>query len=376
VRTFRSSALTRIAAPILAFVLIAGFVMPAYGTVTNPAIEAKRAQADAAEQKLEDLQTQVEMRYEELAQIESDLAQTRQRIGMTQAQLDEATAELSRSQSVLDDRASSIYRNGQLNLVSVFVGATNFSDFISRLDLMRRIGRSDAALVSAVKDAKDRVQTAQDSLEAREAEQVALRDQARAKQDEYEAAYADQKSYLGTLKSDLKKLIAQEQARQDAIAAAKAAAAAAKLRASMKKNTATNVAFDPSKLGAGHPEVVAVAKRYLGVPYVWGGESPSGFDCSGLVQYCYEQVGISLPRTSREQFTAGDYIAPDRLDLLKEGDLVFFGYNGDPNQIHHVGIYCGGGDFIEAPFTGSEVRISSLTGRIESRGDYVGAVRP
>jgi cell wall-associated NlpC family hydrolase len=376
VRTFRSYALSRIAAQFLAFVLIAGFAMPAFATVTNPAIEAKRAQADAAETKLEDLQTQVEMRYEELAQIESDLAETRQRIGMTQAQLDEATAELERSQSVLDERASSIYRNGQLNLLSVFVGATNFTDFISRLDLMRRIGRSDAALVSAVKDAKDRVETAQNALEDREAEQVALRDQARAKQAEYETAYANQKAYLATLKSDLKKLIAQEQARQEAIAAAKAAAAAAKLRAAAKRNTATNVAFDPGNLGAGHPEVVAVAKRYLGVPYVWGGTSPSGFDCSGLVQYCYAQIGVSLPRTSREQFTAGAYIAPDRLDLLKDGDLVFFGYNGDANQIHHVGIYCGDGDFIEAPFTGSVVRISSLTARIESRGDYVGAVRP
>ena len=71
----------------------------------------------------------------------------------------------------------------------MFVGATDFNDFITRFDLMRRIGRSDAALVSAVKDAKSKVEAAQATLETREAEQVALREQARAKQEQYQVAY-------------------------------------------------------------------------------------------------------------------------------------------------------------------------------------------
>ena len=137
-----------------------------------------------------------------------------------------------------------------------------------------------------------------------------------------------------------------------------------------------NLPFDQSKLGASHPEALAAAKKCLGVPYVWGGTTPSGFDCSGLVQYSYAQIGMTLPRTSREQFHAGAYIPPNRLDLLEPGDLVFFGYNGDPSQIHHVGMYAGGSSFIQAPSEGDVVRISSLVGRIESRGDYVGAVRP
>ena len=119
-----------------------------------------------------------------------------------------------------------------------------------------------------------------------------------------------------------------------------------------------------------------VAKKYLGVPYLWGGTTPAGFDCSGLVQYAYAQVGVSLPRTSREQFHVGTYIPPGRLDLLGPGDLVFFGYHGDADQIHHVGMYVGGGDFINAPQTGDVVRIASLAARIEAYGDYVGAVRP
>jgi len=376
VRMSRGHAFRRVAAAALSLVLLTGAVAPALGAPTNPAIQAKRKQADAAQAKLDDLQTQLEMRYEELAQIEDSLTQTRQRISITQHQLDQATEQLKQSQSQLDERAMSIYRNGQVDMVEVFVGATSFQDLFTRLDLMRRIGRSDAALVLAVKDARSKVAAAESSLEAREAEQVALRDQARSKQSEYEAAYAEQKAYFAALNSQLKKLIQEERVRQEKLAAARARAAAAKLKAAAARNASMNLPFDQSKLGASHPEALAAAKKCLGVPYVWGGTTPSGFDCSGLVQYSYAQIGMTLPRTSREQFHAGAYIPPNRLDLLEPGDLVFFGYNGDPSQIHHVGMYAGGSSFIQAPSEGDVVRISSLVGRIESRGDYVGAVRP
>ena len=383
-RMSRRHALTRIAAAALSLSLLAGVSAPAFGapkTPTSPAIAAKRNEADQAQSKLDDLQTACEMRYEELQQIEDALTQTRQRIVLTQSELADANAQLAATQAQLDDRATAIYRNGEVGLIDVFVGATSFNDFITRLDLMRRIGRSDAALVSAVKDAKTRVETAETSLESREAEQVELRDQAQAKSQEYQDAYGQQKAYLATLNTQLKKLIADEQARLAKIAAEQAAAAAAKLKAAAAKaaasgSSASGRSFDSTSLGASHADAVAVAKRYLGVPYVWGGTSPSGFDCSGLVQYSYAQVGVTLPRTSREQFHVGSFIPRDRLDLLKAGDLVFFGYNGDASQIHHVGMYVGSDDFIEAPAAGEVVRISSLTARINGRGDYVGAVRP
>jgi cell wall-associated NlpC family hydrolase len=94
------------------------------------------------------------------------------------------------------------------------------------------------------------------------------------------------------------------------------------------------------------------------------------------VQYCYRAIGISLPRTSRSQFTVGRFIPRSRTDLLRAGDLVFFGTGGDAGKIHHVGMYAGGGSFIHAPYSGGNVMYSSLTSRIATRGDYVGAVRP
>ena len=362
---------------LLFVVLLPSAALCAKPAVSNSAIEAKRREADGAQQRLDQLSTDLEMRYEELAQIEASLAKTRSRIASTQVDLERATADLSDSTAQLDGRAASIYRNGPVDILAVFVGAVDFQDFISRLDLMRRIGHSDASLVASVKDAKARVETAKSALEARETEQVALRDQARAKQTQYEKAFKEQKAFLSSINGVLKKLIEAERVRQEKLAAERAAAAAAALRAKAAQNTPKNLpAFDASKLGGTNAAAVQAAKKYLGVSYVWGGTTPSGFDCSGLMQYAYAQVGVSIPRTSREQFHVGNYIPPSRLDLLGAGDLVFFGYNGDANQIHHVGMYVGGGDFIHAPQTGDVVRIASLAARIEQRGDYVGAVRP
>lgn len=118
-------------------------------------------------------------------------------------------------------------------------------------------------------------------------------------------------------------------------------------------------------------EAVALAYRFLGVPYVWGGGSPAGFDCSGLMMYVYGQLGIKLGHYTGFQYYEGRRVPPDQ---LQPGDLVFFHANasGVPG---HEGMYIGNGSFIHAPQTGDVVRISSL---FETRYalSYVGAVRP
>jgi cell wall-associated NlpC family hydrolase len=114
--------------------------------------------------------------------------------------------------------------------------------------------------------------------------------------------------------------------------------------------------------------VVSIAAQYLGIPYKWAGASPeTGFDCSGLVQYVFAQLGVSLPHNTVAQWNSPNAI-PVQRNQLQPGDLVFFA------QLDHVGIYVGNGDFIDAPHTGAFVRVDSLNGAWE-RANYTGARR-
>ena len=119
----------------------------------------------------------------------------------------------------------------------------------------------------------------------------------------------------------------------------------------------------PSSRGA---RVASIATRYLGIPYRWGGTSPStGFDCSGFVMYLYRQVGVSLPHNAAMQYGHGRAVSRGS---LRRGDIVFF------NGLGHNGIYLGGGRFVHSPSSGDVVKISRLSeGWYSSR--YVGARR-
>jgi cell wall-associated NlpC family hydrolase len=140
----------------------------------------------------------------------------------------------------------------------------------------------------------------------------------------------------------------------------------------------TNPSFSPplpllSPFGTGTTgqQAAAIAERYLGMPYVWGGASPAvGFDCSGLTMFVYAQLGIHLTHYTGAQYNEGTPIAPTD---LQAGDLVFF----DPSSAgpQHEGIYLGGNQFIQAPHTGSTVQVSSLLEPAYAL-TYAGAVRP
>ena len=110
---------------------------------------------------------------------------------------------------------------------------------------------------------------------------------------------------------------------------------------------------------AAESSAVANAIALLGLPYVWGGESTqAGFDCSGMVQYVYREVGIDLPRVAQNQYDAGPAVPPG--STVEPGDLVFFG--DGTNDVSHVGMYVGDGLMIDAPHTGSVVRFDRVAG--------------
>ena len=153
----------------------------------------------------------------------------------------------------------------------------------------------------------------------------------------------ERQKYLQSLSEDIQRLLAEEEARR------------ARERETIKESVAR--LFQEMGIIVEPGSVVETALYYLGVPYVWGGESPQvGFDCSGLVKYVFHLHGVELPHYSRAQAKLG--MPVNRVEDLRPGDLVFFG-----NPIHHVGIYIGRGYFIHAPRTGDFVRISRLSER-------------
>lgn len=126
-------------------------------------------------------------------------------------------------------------------------------------------------------------------------------------------------------------------------------------------DTSTAPAVPGKALSSGSPSsatgqaIVASAQKYMGVPYVWGGSTPKGFDCSGFTQYVMKENGIQIPRTAAEQYAAG---TPVDKSALKVGDLVFFTtYKAGAS---HVGFYMGNGKFIHASSGAEKVTISSL----------------
>jgi cell wall-associated NlpC family hydrolase len=122
-------------------------------------------------------------------------------------------------------------------------------------------------------------------------------------------------------------------------------------------------------------QAVQLALAQLGTPYVWGGESRAGFDCSGLVQFSYAKAGLALPRTAQQQYDATPHLPADA--ELQPGDLVFFGTGR--TAVDHVGIALGDGRMVDAPHTGADVRydtIPATIGAAYGTQTFLGATRP
>ena len=170
--------------------------------------------------------------------------------------------------------------------------------------------------------------------------------------------------------TEIKRIAAEreEAARREAIARQNAQRASTSY-ATTTPAQSVQQASAPAVSGSGKgASIVSTAYKYLGVRYVWGGTSPSGFDCSGLVQYVCRANGISVPRVAASQRSAGRYVSREN---LQPGDLVFFSNGGG---ISHVGIYIGGGNMIHAPHTGDVVKVASINSSYRV-SHYAGAVR-
>jgi peptidoglycan DL-endopeptidase CwlO len=357
-------------AALLVMALLAALGAPA--TAGADSIASKRAQASAAENHLNDLYAAEDAAVNAYDAAQSKYAAVQRRQRENRIQLKIAKANLAAARRQLAGIVVAAYKGDDPNAAMYVLGAQSFTDLVNRIDVINRTSRSEATVLHSVTVAAHQVATRQHLLhvEAIQARHLVKRRQsAEAK---VKGLISSQQSLISGLNAQIRQLVQQRKARAAAAARARAAAAAAAAQAPQPTQPSNPVTTPPvgggpvppaSSVGA---QAVQIAMGELGVPYVWGGASPAGFDCSGLTMWVYAQLGIQLDHFTGAQWNEGVHVARDQ---LAPGDLVFF----EPG-IGHVGIYIGGDEFIHAPHTGTVVQISSLSDAWYA-AEYQGAVR-
>jgi cell wall-associated NlpC family hydrolase len=350
------------------FALAAALVAAVPAHAEPGSVSAKQAEAQSVMAQIQGLDANLEravdsynLANEKLAGIEGDLRENKLELRL-------AKANLRHAQKMLDANLVALYTSGSKDAgLEVLLGATSMDDLIARLDTMNRVDNQSTNVLKQVKVFRARVKEERQRLKTARVEQARLVAQRAAEKASIEGQLASRQQLLSSIKSEISQMRAAEQARQAQLAAQ------ARARLTSQGSTVLNasagaVTSQPAPVYAPPPSkyggVVGIAMQYLGTPYVYGGASPSGFDCSGFVMYVFAQIGVSLPHNAAAQYGYG---MPVSSDQLQPGDLVFF------NGLGHVGIYIGGGQFIHSPHTGDVVKISSMTGWYAST--YVGARR-
>jgi len=318
-------------------------------------IANKQTQADSISSDIASMHGQLELKVEMYYEANYQLGLIETKIADNETKLDDATVKLGEMQDRLETRVVKLYRNGSVNVLDVLMETNDLNEFLTKFDMLTKVGEQDRDDLDQVKMLKQQVEDAQVQLDSDKSTQAGLVDQIATQKSEIESTLGERQQALAGVQGEIAQLQVQEAAQQ-------AAQEAAASSGDGGGGGGYSGPLNPSTSGG----AVGIAMQYLGVPYVWGGASPSGFDCSGLVMYVYAQLGISLPHGATAQYAAGTHI--DR-SQVQAGDLVFFGYGG--GYMSHVGIAIDGNNMIHAPYEGTVVQIGS----IDSGGSFSGACR-
>jgi peptidoglycan DL-endopeptidase CwlO len=367
----------------LAFLLtLTGALAVVGSTAAEPRdVQTKREQAEIVLAQIESIDMELDRAVDAWNGATLRLRETERELAANTRRLRFARTNLRRAQDRASRRLLELYTSTEPDTVDVLLGATSLSDLLERVDTADRVADEDARIAAEVQRFKAEVQRRQRELERARAAQRKIVAERAAQRAAIEQRLAARQALYSSIQDEIAQLQAEERARQERLAAQARAQANAIQRRQKEQpqessepapqnppsssNPAPNPAPEPTPdpapdpapdptpapAGPGHPEVVPIALRYLGVPYRWGGASPSGFDCSGFVMYVYGRIGISLPHHAASQYGYGRAVMRSQ---LRPGDLVFF------NGLSHVGIYIGGGRFVHSPHTGDVVKISSL----------------
>ncbi len=322
-----------------------GILFPvAAAAVPGGSVADLQAQARDVRREVERLDHRAAVLTEKYNVARAELDALNVRLHDARQQLERAQAELDTAQALRGRRLAAMYKADGLTVLDVLFNLTDFGEAGTQLGYFRSIDEADRQTVAGIEAMESEMASLSRQIDADRA--VALDGEMKLR--EQQVAIEDELAARQTLLADLdvrvKKLVAQQ----------------ARLDAEASERLARSAGVDLADI-SGTPAQIAVVKetmKYLGIPYVWAGATPSGgFDCSGLVLYVYAKFGVEFPHGATMQAHMGD---PVSYAGAQPADLVFF---GSPSFYHHVGIYIGGGLFIEAPHTGDVVKVSRLAGR-------------
>jgi cell wall-associated NlpC family hydrolase/cell division protein FtsB len=375
--------LHRLTATVLAVGLVAGITL-AGGGAGAQTVESLRARAQQLADELDELEQQSSELNEQYLELSNELEELEAEQATNRRSVDEAQARVDATRSEAADYLVEAYI-GAGSSDGIALGSSDPNEAVNS-QVMLEILRSDREL------AADEYAVSKSDLEARAAALDASSKELSAAKDRQARIVADLQSsvdrhdeLLASTNSQLDQALAAERERREAAAAERAQAAArqqaAAAAASTPATTAAPRAASPGRASSGGnaapapaaaapapapapapipvsapngraSAAIAAAMSRLGTPYRWGGTTPAGFDCSGLMLWSWAQAGVSLPRTSGAQRAYTQRISAAQ---LQPGDLVFTG-----NPVYHVGMYIGGGQMIHSPHTGDVVKVSAV----------------
>lgn len=347
--------------------------------------DALLKQIQTANEKTAKLSNDVSNKALDIKNAEDKISASQAKIASYNQQIVKAQVEVGKRKDNLKEQLISLQKQvGNSVTGNVYfdfvLNSNSLSDLVGRSLTVNKLSQASAEALQAVKDSQAKVKTLQTEQEAKQETLVATKSQLESDKAKIESLKSDAEKSASDLQQTLeanKDKLAQLAASEDAAKAAAATAAvaatpsasststASSSAASSSANTSTTSASssasasqapasNTSSVSVSGGSIASNAAKYIGVPYVYGGTSPSGFDCSGLIYYAAKEAGISLPRTSQAQSTLGSYVS---VSDLKAGDLVFWGGVG---SAYHVGIYIGGGQYLHAPAPGQSVTIQSM----------------
>jgi cell wall-associated NlpC family hydrolase len=373
---FRLSSALGLTGALLVAILVFG---AAIATTEPAAIEAKRAELAQIQSQLSAFNTQVEVAAEAYNGARYKLGLVTSRIGENAKRARQNQKDLESSRRVLGERLRSLYATPDPSLIAVLLNSGSITAAADQLNLLDRVGEQDAQVVGGLREHKATLEQLRKQLiedRATAASAVAAREQEKAR---VEGLLAQRQAVLDSASAELKGLLRaaeEHKAREAAAAAAAARQRQAEAAAASASTTVAPVAgagagavatpspavSAPAEGSSANAAAAQYALQFLGVPYVWGGATPSGFDCSGLATYVFAKYGKSVPHYTVAIWNAFPHVSVTDLQV---GDMVFF------HGLGHMGIYLGGDQFVHAPHTGDVVKVSQLS----TYSGYVGAVR-